>query len=149
MKETVEQHGRLDILVSNAGITRDQLMLRMKREDWDEVIATNLTAAFGLCQAVLKPMIRQRVGPHRRHQLGRRADGQRRAGELRRVEGGADWLLQSAGARGRVAPRHRERRRARVCRYRHDPRDRGDAKWTGRRRFRSGVWGRPTTLPRQ
>ena len=59
---TMERHGRIDILVSNAGITRDQLMLRMKRSDWDEVVATNLTAAFTLCQAVLKPMIRQRSG---------------------------------------------------------------------------------------
>ena len=56
------RHRRIDVLVSNAGITRDQLMLRMKRADWDEVIATNLTAAFTLCQAVLKPMIRQRQG---------------------------------------------------------------------------------------
>jgi 3-oxoacyl-[acyl-carrier protein] reductase len=59
---TTKRHGRLDILISNAGITRDQLMLRMKRADWDEVIATNLTAAFTLCQAALKPMIRQRSG---------------------------------------------------------------------------------------
>jgi 3-oxoacyl-[acyl-carrier protein] reductase len=58
----LERHGRIDILVNNAGITRDQLMLRMKREDWDAVIATNLTAAFALTQAVLKPMIRQRGG---------------------------------------------------------------------------------------
>lgn len=55
-------HGRLDILVSNAGITRDQLMLRMKRSDWDDVLATNLTAAFVLCQAALKPMLKQRAG---------------------------------------------------------------------------------------
>ena len=54
--------GRLDILVNNAGITRDQLMLRMKPSDWDAVIATNLTAAFHMSQAVLKPMIRQRAG---------------------------------------------------------------------------------------
>ena len=57
-----ERHGRIDILVNNAGIARDQLMLRMKREDWDQVIATNLTAAFICVQAVLKPMIRQRAG---------------------------------------------------------------------------------------
>ena len=62
VKSVVEQHGKLDILVSNAGITRDQLMLRMKRSDWDEVIATNLTASFTLCQAALKPMIRARAG---------------------------------------------------------------------------------------
>ncbi|HXG88633.1 MAG TPA: 3-oxoacyl-ACP reductase FabG [Vicinamibacterales bacterium] len=59
---TLATHGRIDVLVSNAGITRDQLMLRMKRPDWDEVISTNLTAAFTLCQAVLKPMIKQRSG---------------------------------------------------------------------------------------
>src|SRR4029453_9945018 len=58
----LERHSRIDILVNNAGITRDQLMLRMKRDDWDAVLATNLTAAFTLTQAVLKPMIRQRGG---------------------------------------------------------------------------------------
>jgi len=48
------------VLVNNAGITKDQLMLRMKRDDWDLVIATNLTAAFALTQAVLNrdyPMV--------------------------------------------------------------------------------------------
>jgi 3-oxoacyl-[acyl-carrier protein] reductase len=59
---TLQKHGRIDILVNNAGIARDQLMLRMKREDWDAVLATNLTAAFTLTQAVLKPMIKQRGG---------------------------------------------------------------------------------------
>jgi 3-oxoacyl-[acyl-carrier protein] reductase len=58
----LQRHGRIDILVNNAGIAKDQLMLRMKREDWDAVIATNLTAAFALTQAVLKPMIRQKSG---------------------------------------------------------------------------------------
>jgi 3-oxoacyl-(acyl-carrier-protein) reductase len=62
IKQTVDTQGTLDILVSNAGITRDQLLLRMKREDWDQVIATNLTATFTLCQAALRPMIKQRAG---------------------------------------------------------------------------------------
>ena len=58
----LQRHGRIDVLVSNAGITRDQLLLRMKRDDWDAVIATNLTATFTLTQAVLKPMLKQRRG---------------------------------------------------------------------------------------
>jgi len=58
----LERHGRVDILVSNAGITRDQLLLRMKRDDWDAVLATNLTASFTICQAVLRPMLKQRSG---------------------------------------------------------------------------------------
>jgi 3-oxoacyl-[acyl-carrier protein] reductase len=62
VSSTLAKHGRIDILVNNAGITKDQLMLRMKRDDWDSVLATNLTAAFALTQAVLKPMIRQKAG---------------------------------------------------------------------------------------
>jgi 3-oxoacyl-[acyl-carrier protein] reductase len=58
----LERHGRVDILVNNAGIARDQLMLRLKHEDWDVVLATNLTGAYALTQAALKPMIRQRRG---------------------------------------------------------------------------------------
>jgi 3-oxoacyl-[acyl-carrier protein] reductase len=58
----VDAFDRIDVLVNNAGITRDQLLLRMKREDWDAVLATNLTAAYGLTQAVLRPMMKQRWG---------------------------------------------------------------------------------------
>ena len=58
----VKRHGRIDILVNNAGIAKDQLVLRMRRDDWDAVLGTNLTAAFVLTQAVLKPMLKQRAG---------------------------------------------------------------------------------------
>jgi 3-oxoacyl-[acyl-carrier protein] reductase len=55
-------HGRIDHLVNNAGITRDNLLLRMKREEWDGVMATNLTGTFNCTQAVLRPMLKQRSG---------------------------------------------------------------------------------------
>jgi 3-oxoacyl-[acyl-carrier protein] reductase len=60
--DIVKRHGRLDIVVSNAGITRDQLLMRMKRDDWDAVLATNLTATFALTQAAMRPMLKQRGG---------------------------------------------------------------------------------------
>jgi len=61
--ERVESElGDLDILVNNAGITRDTLIARMSDEDWDEVIATNLSAAFYTCRAVSRKMLRRRSG---------------------------------------------------------------------------------------
>ena len=54
--------GKIDILVNNAGITRDNLILRMKDEEWSQVIQVNLEAAFRLCRAAAKPMMKARFG---------------------------------------------------------------------------------------
>ena len=54
--------GKVDILVNNAGITRDNLILRMKDEEWSQVIQVNLEAAFRLCRAAAKPMMKARFG---------------------------------------------------------------------------------------
>jgi 3-oxoacyl-[acyl-carrier protein] reductase len=61
-KAAIGQFGKLDILVNNAGITRDQLVLRMKRADWDDVMNTNLTAAFLCIQQAMGSMLKQRWG---------------------------------------------------------------------------------------
>ncbi len=62
VQSVVDKEGRLELLVNNAGITRDGLLMRMKPEDWDAVISVNLTGAFQLTQLATKPMIGQRFG---------------------------------------------------------------------------------------
>ena len=61
-KSVIARFGAVHILVNNAGITRDILALRMKRKDWDDVLATNLTGAFLLTQAVMSQMVKNRWG---------------------------------------------------------------------------------------
>ena len=56
------RHGRLDVLVNNAGITRDNLLMRMKDEEWSSILDTNLTSVFRLSRAVLRPMMKARFG---------------------------------------------------------------------------------------
>ena len=58
----VRDEGGLHVLVNNAGITRDMLSMRMKDEDWDAVLATNLTAVFRVGRAAIRPMMKQRYG---------------------------------------------------------------------------------------
>ncbi len=57
-----KEWGRIDVLVNNAGITKDSLLMRMKEEDWDRVLAINLKGAFNCTQAVIRSMIRNRSG---------------------------------------------------------------------------------------
>ena len=58
----VQQHGGLHVLVNNAGITRDMLAMRLKDEDWDAVLDTNLKSVFKMSRAVMRPMMKQRYG---------------------------------------------------------------------------------------
>src|SRR6202047_4202141 len=62
IKSAIAQFGKIDVLVNNAGITRDQLVMRMKRADWDAVLQTNLTSAYLCIQQVIGSMLQQRWG---------------------------------------------------------------------------------------
>ncbi len=62
IKEAFAKAGKVDILVNNAALTKDGLALRMKKDDWDAVLATNLTGAFLAIQQVLQPMMKERWG---------------------------------------------------------------------------------------
>ena len=62
VQATLDRYERIDVLVNNAGITRDNLILRMTESDWDQVIDTNLKSVFNLCKHAMKPMLRQRSG---------------------------------------------------------------------------------------
>jgi len=60
--DTIAQAGKIDVLINNAGITKDTLMMRMTDEQFDDVINTNLRATFKMCRAVIMPMMKQRYG---------------------------------------------------------------------------------------
>lgn len=62
IKTTLDKFGRIDVLINNAGITRDTLLMRMKLEQWQEVIDLNLTGVFLCTKAVTKPMLKQKAG---------------------------------------------------------------------------------------
>jgi 3-oxoacyl-[acyl-carrier protein] reductase len=62
LKAISDKYGDVSVLVNNAGITRDTLLMRMKDEDWDAVLSTNLTSVYRMSQAVLRPMMKARAG---------------------------------------------------------------------------------------
>ena len=62
MSNISNQYGAIDILINNAGITRDNILMRMKQKQWDEIIDTNLTSVFKMSKAVLRGMIKKKAG---------------------------------------------------------------------------------------
>ena len=62
VKSVVAELGRIDVMVNNAGITKDNLLLRMSQDDWNDVITTNLTSIFNTTKAVIRPMLKQKYG---------------------------------------------------------------------------------------
>jgi len=99
LKQIAEQYGDISILVNNAGITKDTLLMRMKDEDWDAVLNTNLKSVFRMSQAVLRPM-KSAPGPHYQYFQRGRPYGQCRASELCCRESRHDRFYQVHGARG-------------------------------------------------
>ena len=105
-KQALAHFGRLDILVNNAAITRDGLALRMKREDWDAVLRTNLTGAHLCIQQALAVMVKQRHGRIINVTSWWRKR-ESRTGELCRGKGRADRSDAGCGRRDRLAKHHR------------------------------------------
>jgi len=62
LKNVTEDYGSVDILINNAGITRDNILVRMKEEEWDDIINTNLSSVYKMSKAVLRGMIKKRSG---------------------------------------------------------------------------------------
>lgn len=62
IKSVLESHGRVDVLVNNAGITRDQLLMKMSEKDWDDVLDTNLKSCYHTCHALVRSMMKARKG---------------------------------------------------------------------------------------
>jgi len=103
--EAVGKLGRLDILLNNAGLTRDNLFMVMKDEQWDEVITVNLTSTFMLMRAAARAMVRARTGYHQ-YFLDQWCHRQPRPGQLRRIQGRHDRHVKIASPRGRLAGHH-------------------------------------------
>ncbi len=118
-----ERFKQLNVVVNNAGITKDGLLMRMSEEDWDDVLATNLKGAFLCCKAACRPLLKAKGGAMINcvsSVVG--VAGQPGPGQLRRQQGRPDGPDQEPG-QGAVQPQHpRQRRGPRLHPYGHDRR---------------------------
>jgi len=103
VQEVLDQHGRLDILVNNAGITIDKMAMDMTVEDWNTVLAVNLSGSFYMAQPALEHMVERGSGRiiFVSSVIARRGTS---AGQLRRVQGRHDGADQDPGQGGSVHP---------------------------------------------
>ena len=116
----LEAQGRLDHLVNNAGITRDNLLLRMKAEEWDAGAGDQPDRRLPLHAGRAAADAEAAQRPHREHHVGGGPHRQRRPGQLRRQQGGHRRLHQGGGPRGGLALHHRQRGGAGLHRDGHD-----------------------------
>ena len=112
-----EAMGKLDILVANAGITSDNLFVQLRDEDWDQVIAVNLTAAFRLARAAVRGMMRRRFGRIIGITSVVGVTGNPGQGNYTAAKAGMIGMIKSIAGEDRQARRDRELRRARLHRH--------------------------------
>ena len=122
LEDIEAKEGAVGILCNNAGITRDTLLLRMKEEDWDAVLDTNLDFGIPAVQGRFARHDESAQGPHRQHHFGRRADRKSRTGQLCRRQGWNHRFHQVAGAGGGLARHYGECDCTGFHRHRHDSR---------------------------
>jgi 3-oxoacyl-[acyl-carrier protein] reductase len=118
--EIVKTYGAIHVLVNNAGITRDMLAMRLKDEDWDAVLDTNLKAVFRLSRAVIRPMMKQRYGRIVSITSVVGASGNAGPSQLRCRQGRRGGHDARAGTRTRQPQHHGQLRGAGIHRNRHD-----------------------------
>ena len=148
--EAIAKLGRLDILVNNAGLTKDNLFMVMKDEQWDDVIAVNLTSTFMLMRAAARAMMRAKTGYGRIINISsdQRHHRQPGPGQLCRLQGRHDRHVEVAGARGRLARHHRQLHRAGLHLHAHDRRAQREAdRQSSRSTSRPRSSAPPTTSP--
>ena len=120
--EIEKEFGAVGILVNNAGITQDNLAMRMKEDEWDAVIDTDLKSVFRLSRAVLRGMMKARAGRIINITSVVGSSRQCRADQLCRGQGRHRRPVARAGAGDRQPQHHRQLRRAGLHRHRHDAR---------------------------
>ena len=98
LKAVTDDYGAVDVLINNAGITRDNILVRMKEEEWDDIINTNLSSVYRMSKAVLRGMLKKRSGTNYFNYFSGWCHGQCWTIKLRSGKGWYYGLYQVIGA---------------------------------------------------